>query len=76
MEFVKYYKKVSDLTYRCTVHVKTEDAEPETADETECSEVIKISKESFWNLKRHMTRKHPAILHQHNEKKSQGLFIL
>ena len=67
MEFANYFKKTADKTYTCTIKVK----ETEDADETERGEKVTTSKDSFWNLKRHISRRHEETLRQHNGRKSK-----
>ncbi len=50
MEFVKYFQKQTDRSYRCTIPVKKHDQE--------CGDTISVSKDSYFNLKRHIMRKH------------------
>ena len=68
MEFAKYYKSLDDKRYQCIIKIKDDDGE-----EKECGDVISVGKDSFWNLKRHVSRKHEHIHLAHTEKKSKGL---
>ena len=70
MEFKQHFKKKSDTKFQCVVKTTEDGAE------RECAEFVSVSKGSFWNLRRHMSRKHEAIYNQQNEKKSKGLLSL
>ncbi len=52
MEFVKYFQKQTDRSYRCTIPVKKID-DNDVEHEQECGDTISVSKDSYFNLKRH-----------------------
>ncbi len=59
MEFVKYFQKQTDRSYRCTIPVKKLD------------DTISVSKDSYFNLKRHIMRKHDSVLREHGEARAK-----
>ncbi len=63
MEFMKYFQKQTDRPYRCTIPVKKIDDNVEH--EQECGDTISVSKDSYFNLKRHILRKHDSVLREH-----------
>lgn len=64
MEYKKHYKKQTEKTYKCLQ--KNDDGE-------ECGDILAVSKDTLWNLKRHISRKHASVLRQHeNAKKARG----
>ncbi len=69
MEFVKYFQKQTDRPYRCTIPVKKIDKDVEH--EQECGDTISVSKDSYFNLKRHIMRKHDSVLREHGEAKRE-----
>ncbi len=50
MEFVKYFQKQTDRSYRCTIPVKKLD-DNDVEHEQECGDTIAVSKDSYFNLK-------------------------
>lgn len=71
MEFAKYFKKEADRSYRCTIPVKIK-YDDDKQKERECNEIVSVSKDSLWNLKRHLSRKHDGVLREHSSKKEKG----
>ncbi len=68
MEFVKYFQKQTDRSYRCTIPVKKIDdnnVEHDQDQDQECGDTISVSKDSYFNLKRHIMRKHDSVLREH-----------
>ncbi|XP_042183662.1 GRAM domain-containing protein 4 [Oncorhynchus tshawytscha] len=53
MEFAKYFHKETDKTHRCKSKVTSEDEDQVG----ECGDVMSITKESLWNLKRQFLKK-------------------
>ncbi len=56
MEFVKYFQKQTDRSYRCTID------DNDVEHEQECGDTIAVSKDSYFNLKRHIMRKHECAV--------------
>ncbi len=53
MEFVKYFQKQTDRSYRCTIPVKKLD-DNDVEHEQVCGDTISVSKDSYFiNLKTH-----------------------
>ncbi len=52
MEFVKYFQKQTDRSHRCTIPVKKLD-DNDVEHDQECGDTISVSKDSYFNLKRH-----------------------
>ena len=71
MEFNKYFKKENEKSYRCTINIKLTNND-NVVQENECGDIISVSKDSFWNLKRHISRKHENVLREHAGKKPKG----
>ncbi len=75
MEFVKYFQKQTDRSYRCTIPVKKLD-DNDVEHEQECGDTISVSKDSYFiNLKRHIMRKHDsrgALMHGLQGAEAQG----
>ncbi len=69
MEFVKYFQKQTDRSYRCTIPVKKLDNDVEH--DQECGDMISVSKDSYFNLKRHIMRKHDSVLREHGEARAK-----
>ena len=63
MEFKKYFSKAGDLNFKCLQ--KMDDGEEV------CSDVVAVSKDTCWNLKRHLIRKHPDVVKKHEEKQGK-----
>ncbi len=70
MEFVKYFQKQTDRSYRCTIPVKKLD-DNDIEHEQECGDTISVSKDSYFNLKRHIMRKHDSVLREHGEARAK-----
>ncbi len=70
MEFVKYFQKQTDRSYRCTIPVKKID-DNDVEHEQECGDTISVSKDSYFNLKRHIMRKHDSVLREHGEARAK-----
>ncbi len=70
MEFVKYYQKQTDRSYRCTIPVKKLD-DNDVEHEQECGDTISVSKDSYFNLKRHIMQKHDSVLREHGEARAK-----
>ncbi len=68
MEFVKYFQKQTDSSYRCTIPVKQID-DNDVEHEQECGDMSSVSKDSYFNLKRHIMRKHDSVLREHRAKR-------
>ena len=71
MEFKKYFKKENEKSYRCTINIKLANND-NVVQENECGDIVSVSKDSFWNLKRHISRKHERQLREHAGKKTKG----
>ncbi len=70
MEFVKYFQKQTDRSYRCTIPViKIDDNNVEH--DQECGDMISVSKDSYFNLKRHIMRKHDSVLRELEEARAK-----
>lgn len=54
-DYIKYYKKLSDLVYECEVKTRNDD------DLSKCSTKVAVSKTSKYALARHMQRHHNDI---------------
>ncbi len=70
MEFVKYFQKHTDRSYRCTIPVKKID-DNDVEHDQECGDTISVSKDSYFNLKRHIMRKHDSVLREHGEARAK-----
>ncbi len=70
MEFVKYFQKQTDRPYRCTIPVKKID-DNDVEHEQECGDTISVSKDSYFNLKRHIMRNHDSVLREHGEARAK-----
>ncbi len=70
MEFVKYVQKQTDRSYRCTIPVKKIDDNNVEHDQ-ECGDTISVSKNSYFNLKRHIMRKHDSVLRELEEARAK-----
>ncbi len=70
MEFVKYFQKQTDRSYWCTIPVKKLD-DNDVEHEQECGDTISVSKDSYFNLKRHIMRKHDSVLREHGEARAK-----
>ncbi len=70
MEFVKYFQKQTDRSYRCTIPVKKID-DNDVEHDQECGDTISVSKDSYFNLKRHIMRKHDSVLREHGEARAK-----
>ncbi len=76
MEFVKYFQKQSDRSYRCTIPVKKLD-DNDVEHEQECGDTISVSKDLYFiNLKRHIMRKHDSMLRELGEARAKRLRLL
>lgn len=40
--------------------------------EQECGDTVAVSKDSYFNLKRHIIRKHDEVLPEHGEARAKG----
>lgn len=67
MEFLKYFEceKQGDRSYKCKIQVKT--LEEEVEHEEECGDIVVVSKDSYYNLRRHVMRKHDEVVRKHQE---------
>ena len=54
----KCFEKQSEDQYMCKCVVKKHDREEQ------CNDIIKANKDSLWNLKRHVVRKHDRGCHE------------
>ncbi len=54
---MKYFQKQTDRSHRCTIPDKKLD-DNDVEHEQECGDTISVSKDSYFNLKRHIMRKH------------------
>ncbi len=70
MEFVKYFQKQTDRSYRCTIPVKKIDDNNVEHDQ-ECGDTISVSKDSYFNLKRHIMRKHDSVQRELEEARAK-----
>lgn len=70
MEFKKYFKEENEKSYRCTIKKRTNS--DNVVQENECGDIVSVSKGSFWNLKRHISRKHESVLREHAGKEAKG----
>lgn len=70
MEFLKYYREEGEKKYKCIIKGSDDKGE------RECGEVIATSKDSLWNLKRHVSRKHDKVFRSHVEKKNLKVGII
>ncbi len=70
MEFVKYFQKQTDRSYRCTIPVKNID-DNDVEHDQECGDTISVSKDSYFNLKRHIMRNHDSVLREHGEARAK-----
>ncbi len=61
MEFRYCFIEVASLTHKCKLKIKFKNEQGEET-EKECGETVKVSKDSFWNLKWHIARKHEDVL--------------
>ena len=52
----KCFEKQSEDQYMCKCVVKKHDREEQ------CNDIIKSNKDSLWNLKRHVVRKHEDVM--------------
>ncbi len=50
---MKYFQKQTDRSYRCTIPVKKLD-DNDVEHDQECGDTISVSKDSYFNLKRHI----------------------
>ncbi len=57
---MKYFQKQTDRSYRCTIPVKKID-DNDVEHDQECGDTISVSKDSYFNLKRHIMRKHDSV---------------
>ncbi len=55
MEFVKYFQKQTDRSYRCTIPVKKIDDNNVEHDQ-ECGDTISVSKDSYLNFFTHFRK--------------------
>ncbi len=70
MEFVKCFQKQTDRSHRCTIPVKKLD-DNDVEHDQECGDTISVSKDSYFNLKRHIMRKHDSVLREHGEARAK-----
>ena len=63
----KCFEKQSEDQYMCKCVVKKHDREEQ------CNDIIKSNKDSLWNLKRHVVRKHEDVMK--NIEQIQDLFL-
>jgi hypothetical protein len=55
----KYFEKNTTYEYKCKI--KTKDENGVELDKA-CGSVVVVSKDSLWNLKRHLIRSHPDVI--------------
>ncbi len=67
---MKYFQKQTDRSYRCTIPVKKID-DNDVEHDQECGDTISVSKDSYFNLKRHIMRKHDSVLREHGEARAK-----
>ncbi len=67
---MKYFQKQTDRSYRCTIPVKKLD-DNDVEHEQECGDTISVSKDSYFNLKRHIMRKHDSVLRERGEARAK-----
>lgn len=63
MEFKYCFNEVANLIHKCTVKLKLR-----AKKERKWVETVRISKDSCWNLKQHIFRKHEDVLCKHGSK--------
>ncbi len=73
-EIWKYFQKQTDRSYRCTIPVKKLD-DNDVEHDQECGDRISVSKDSYFNIKRHIMRKHDSVLREHG-RPEQNVSIL
>lgn len=64
MEFVRYFQKQNDRSYRYTIPVKKIN-DNDVEHEHECGDTISVSKDPCFNQKRHISRKHDSVMQEH-----------
>ncbi len=67
---MKYFQKQTDRSHRCTIPDKKLD-DNDVEHEQECGDTISVSKDSYFNLKRHIMRKHDSVLREHGEARAK-----
>ncbi len=67
---MKYFQKQTDRSYRCTIPVKKID-DNDVEHDQECGDMISVSKDLYFNLKRHIMRKHDSVLREHGEARAK-----
>ncbi|KAG5269702.1 hypothetical protein AALO_G00205090, partial [Alosa alosa] len=70
MEFVKYFRKETDKAYKCTIPTKKIDTN-NVEQEQPCGDTVSVSKNSYWNLRRHISRKHESVLREQTQNKEK-----
>lgn len=61
MDFKYCFNEIVSLEHKCKIKIKVGNEQGEES-ERECGETVKVSKDSFWNLKQHIARKHDNVL--------------
>ena len=71
MEFQKYFEKQvdTDRSYKCKIHVKK--LEEDVEHEEECGHIVNVGKDSYFNLRRHVMRKHDEVVRKHQEDRTK-----
>ncbi len=69
---MEIFPKQTDRSYRCTIPVKKLD-DNDIEHEQECGDTISVSKDSYFNLKRHIMRKHDSVLREHGEARAKRI---
>ncbi len=64
------FPKQTDRSYRCTIPVKQID-DNDVEHDQECGDTISVSKDSYFNLKRHIMRNHDSVLREHGEARAK-----
>lgn len=70
MEFRYCFNEVASLIHICKVKIKVKNEQGEETGR-ECGDAVKVSKDSYWNLKRHIARKHEDVLRKHGAAKGE-----
>ncbi len=69
--WTSHFKKDPEETCRCIIPISVTD-DDNVVQEKECGDSVTVSKDSLWNLKRHVLRKHGGVLKEDVEKKPIG----
>jgi hypothetical protein len=59
--FKRGFDKLSDDLYKCKCTRKTKVPGSQEDIEKSCDETVVVGKDTAWNLKRHIARKHPNV---------------